>query len=452
MRGIARRLRLRGPGSSAAFLAATLCLVAPAAAPLPAAEAPRRLGDSVREALARHPALAEAARQADAADARLRQARAEWRPTLALQGSAVQQGPTVSLSLPFGLSQEMVPGSRYDLRVGADYLLADGGLRSALVAQGVAGVEGAQSQEAVAREQVAFAAATAHLAVLRAGDQLQVAREARRRQEAHRAVALSRFEAGAVPKLDLLRADADLAAARADEVAAESALAIAEAGYNRALGRPANAPVSLAPLAEAEAEALTDERKSVERALAARPEFAALAARRALAKAQERQASSDRNVRARLTAGVVQQTETVTSKPNAWSVGVSVSRSLWDGGRSQSREEAARADAEAVDAGIERARQEVAVSVRQVLLEDAGARARLKSAEEEVAAAEEGLRVARIAYEAGLRTSVYVTDAQVALTRARTRRVNARYDVALARARWAYAVGEATKLVSDLRQ
>lgn len=422
-----------------------LALAALTAAGAGAAEAPWELADTVRHALDHHPSLAEARQKADAAAARQEAARAEWRPLVGLQSTATRQGPDVSLNLPF-TSVEMVPDSRYDARVWLEYTLLDGGGRQARVAQASASAGLAGAGERIQRERVALEAALAHIAVLRARAHLQVAREARQRLEAHRQVAAARYEAGAVPKLDLIRAEADLAAAHADEAAAESSLAVAETQFNRATGRPLSEPVILADLPAGPPDPLPAEETGVSLALDRRPEFAALNAQRALAQAQEREAQAEQRTRVRVSGNVVQQTETPLAKERSWSLGLILSRPVWDGGRSRAMAESARAGVAAVDAGLESVRQEVQAAVRQVLLEDAGARARLHSADEAVRAAEEGVRVARIAYEAGLRTSVDVTDAQVALTRARARQVDARYDLALARIRWAFAVGSASDL------
>jgi outer membrane protein TolC len=59
-----------------------------------------------------------------------------------------------------------------------------------------------------------------------------------------------------------------------------------------------------------------------------------------------------------------------------------------------------------------------------------------------VTQAEEALRIARVRFQAGMATGVEVTDAEVALTQAKTNQVNAEYDYLLAQAKLEKAIGK----------
>jgi outer membrane protein TolC len=67
---------------------------------------------------------------------------------------------------------------------------------------------------------------------------------------------------------------------------------------------------------------------------------------------------------------------------------------------------------------------------------------RINAAQEQVAAANESLRLASERYRLQLNTIVELTDAEVAVTKARTQLVNATYDLELARAELDWATGE----------
>ena len=83
----------------------------------------------------------------------------------------------------------------------------------------------------------------------------------------------------------------------------------------------------------------------------------------------------------------------------------------------------------------------VALDVWQAALSLDEAKAKLASTSKTVEQAEEGLRLARIRYEAGVGTPVEVTDARTALAAAETNHVNAVYSYRVAEARLARAVG-----------
>ncbi|AHG91301.1 outer membrane efflux protein [Gemmatirosa kalamazoonensis] len=85
----------------------------------------------------------------------------------------------------------------------------------------------------------------------------------------------ARYDAGTVPKLDVIRAQTDLAQARTDLIGSERDVANAQASLNRALGRVIGAPI--APLDSLEVPPPLPDSTTIERvALAARPELAIL--------------------------------------------------------------------------------------------------------------------------------------------------------------------------------
>jgi outer membrane protein TolC len=126
---------------------------------------------------------------------------------------------------------------------------------------------------------------------------------------------------------------------------------------------------------------------------------------------------------------------------DSWDAGISVSWSLWDGGRAR---------AEAVHAGsaVAAARQRlaefdsiVALEVRQRLLEIDSGRAAVAAAADSVRAAAEARRVVIERYRAGVISQTEVLDADVALLQAELDRTRALAGVRLAEARLDRALG-----------
>jgi len=94
----------------------------------------------------------------------------------------------------------------------------------------------------------------------------------------------ARFTAGTVPKVDVVKAQADLAQAQNDLLANQRDIATARASLNRVLGRAAGAPIEPTETLEVPADLPAVE--ALERqALAARPELQGLAAQQAGARA-----------------------------------------------------------------------------------------------------------------------------------------------------------------------
>jgi outer membrane protein TolC len=121
-----------------------------------------------------------------------------------------------------------------------------------------------------------------------------------------------------------------------------------------------------------------------------------------------------------------------------------VAQTLFDSGRARSQIDEARALAEQSRQNLGNQRLNVANQIEQSLLSLDSAQKRLASADTAVVAAAEALRAAQLGYEAGARTRLEVSDAQVALLTAQTEAVNARFEVAQSQADLSAAVGVLT--------
>jgi outer membrane protein TolC len=111
-----------------------------------------------------------------------------------------------------------------------------------------------------------------------------------------------------------------------------------------------------------------------------------------------------------------------------YSIIANVAIPIWDAGLARARTRQARADVAAAGAQLRGARNNVAEEVRRALIDLEEARERRRAAVANTAQAREALRIAQVRYTAGLAPTVEVTDAEVALTQARTNEVNAAYD------------------------
>jgi outer membrane protein TolC len=127
--------------------------------------------------------------------------------------------------------------------------------------------------------------------------------------------------------------------------------------------------------------------------------------------------------------------------------GVSLRVPLFDGGRRGARRAESRSQLRAEQARTRDLEQQVSLEVRLAL--DA-----LRSAESQVKVAEEGLRLAenelaqaRRRYQAGVTTSLEVTDAQTRLARARDNRAAALYQHSVARLDFGQATGGVRRMI-----
>jgi outer membrane protein TolC len=123
------------------------------------------------------------------------------------------------------------------------------------------------------------------------------------------------------------------------------------------------------------------------------------------------------------------------------SLGVNFSWPLFDGLRAKSALELARAQTRVADAELSQERERVAVEVAQARAELQRARAVFDGRRETASEAQEAFRLASLRFTRGLSTQLEVSDAQLALLTAQSSEARATYDLFLAAAELARALG-----------
>jgi outer membrane protein TolC len=126
---------------------------------------------------------------------------------------------------------------------------------------------------------------------------------------------------------------------------------------------------------------------------------------------------------------------------DSWDVGVNVSWSLWDGGRTAAERAEAAASATAARERLADFDERLAFEVRQRRLELDSARAQIEAAAEGERSAAEGRRVLAERFDVGVATSTELLDAEVVLLQADLDRTRALAGARLAAARLERALG-----------
>ena len=121
--------------------------------------------------------------------------------------------------------------------------------------------------------------------------------------------------------------------------------------------------------------------------------------------------------------------------------GITVSWPLFDGLRTRSNVELARAEARLAQIQLAQERETVALEVAQAQAVLAGARALFAARQQNATEADEAFRLASLRFTRGVGTQLDVSDAQLALLTARTDQARAVYDLYLASAELARALG-----------
>ncbi|MET4682778.1 TolC family protein [Brevundimonas faecalis] len=400
---IRRRPRGRQPSWTAGCALAVLATVA-SAAPAWADPAP-----SYPELLARldqTPASVEAGALAEAAEARVRQARVRPNPNLSLGAENIGgSGPYSGFGaadLNLSLSQGLELWGRRPARVNVaraeagtaalrrDLALVDAAGRLALV---YAEAEAAQRRAQLAEEGLSLSLADARAALLL-------------------------VEEGREPLLRGVQAESEAAAARAalDEAAAERDAAFARLSAAAMLPTPATAVA--AGLLDAEVGAQTP---NLAPTAADAPAVRVAEAER---KAAERRIDVERiNARPDVTASLG-VTRFGAENETALTVGFSLPLPLFD--RNRGNIDAARAEFRAAEARVAQARQDAGADRRAATARLSASSGRVSAADAGVRAAEEAYRLSRIGAEAGRISQLELRVTRAALINARSAAVDAR--------------------------
>lgn len=404
----------------------------------PAREEPLTLEAAVAVALRDNPRVSEAAARVRAARSRVAQQRAPRLPQVGLVGSFYRQGPEIPSFRPG--SAPNLPSTRWNVGLYLSQVLFDWNRRASEERAAARLAVAERELQGETANEVRLVVAASFFNVLRAEQLLVVAAERRDAAAEQLRVARARYQADVAPRFDVYRAEAELANAEQDVIAAGNDVALAAASLNVALGRPADTPVRVRHAAAPGGKPV-DFPEARDAAVRRRPLLAALRAEVEAGKATLRGRRAENLPEVSVAANYDRKSIAGIQEPYFFQAGVVMAFPFLDGGLTRHRVDEARDAVAAARHRYEEARLRVELELREALLDLDEAGKRAEAAQVEVRAAREALRVAQVRYAGGVGTTVEVTDAQVALARAGQNAANARFDLETARERVRAAIG-----------
>ena len=286
-------------------------------------------------------------------------------------------------------------------------------------------------------EQLILDVKLAYYNMLRACGQQQTAQSAVDDANAVLKETQSRYEAGAVAKFDVTRAEVNVANLDQALIVAKNNVFIAQSTLNRVMGIDINTPTCVVKPETPVAPDNIDVPKSVDLAYANRPEVKASETAIALTKKNIKLQRTGYLPSANITGNTnyAFNVSGFNASNTTYLVAAAVSFPIWDGGITRARVEQAKAQESIAQNSLDVTKLNVAQEVRTAALDLQESRERTKSTAQNVTLAEEALRISEVRYAEGIATLVEVTNAQSALTVARFNNVAAQYDYASALAR-----------------
>jgi outer membrane protein TolC len=405
------------------------------------------LEEAWQAALAVDGRLAAAEARYTASDSALAAARAERMPSVTLTTATSRWRDTPAFDfgaagLPGALP--LFGGETLNMATAAVSVpLYTGGALAAGETAAAAASDGLSRRTDGVRQDLLLGVAAAYVGVLRAQSALDVARSTSASLAAHANDVEDMRSTGLVPANDYLAAEVSLADARQRELAAQNALDVARALYNRRLGRPLDSAVTVEPLAAPLGGAAISAplAELVAAARAERSDLQELAAASAALVARAAAARGARRPQLALTGGYAYLENEFLNREAYWFVSLGVRVNVLDSGRSRHASAALDREADAV-ANERRDRvAEIELEVHRAWADLANARRRTEVAAGAVEQAEENLRVVRDRYRNGEGTNTEVLDAEALRVQSASNSDSAGYDVRLAELALARAIG-----------
>ncbi len=362
--------------------------------------------------------------------------RSEWGVSEAKSGKL----PTLSLGSGYNWSDTQAGSDgTYSNSLRMNWQLYNGGRTDKQINQAEEGVLVAELGVEKTKQQLALDVTTAYFNVLQAQNLITVNQETVNNLQQHLAIVEEKFKVGVVAKSDVLRSEVELANAEQNLIKAENSYDVAVATMLNLINRTAETEVVLKDDFGYEKPAVTLA-ESLALAQANRPDIAQAAANLRIAEQSVAIAKSGNAPTVALSASKGWNDSVLPDNSN-WSAGVSASWNIFDAGLNKSK--VRQADASLLKAK-EQAKQvsdSAALEVRQAYLNMLEGEKRLETTAVTSEKAQEDMFIAQEKYRAGVGTNLDVIDAQLALTQARTNRVQALYDFNVNKARLDKAMG-----------
>ncbi len=302
----------------------------------------------------------------------------------------------------------------------------------------------AQSQEwkkAATMAEVEFAAKQAYYDVLLTDALVNVAEGSVRTFERNLSDAQQMYDVGMISHYEVTRAKTELGARKADLVNAQNARRLALANLHRILYIPQEVPIELTPVFDWEPPSDPID-ALISKAYEQRPEVKAL--QQAILAAEEnlRRVKGEYKPKIGLNADYKNTQGGGVSIQDGWTFSVGAQWELLAGGRRRFERVESQAQIDNLKHQLADVEKLIELDVTRAHIQIQDAMAKVQSEKGTVELAQEGLRLAELRFKEGVGTQTEVLQAELALTSAETKLIQALRDYAVASASLERAVGD----------
>ncbi len=315
---------------------------------------------------------------------------------------------------------------RYSASVSVEQSVYDWGKRDLRIEGAKINMSASEAEYADTRDKVIAEVRSAYYNLNRSMRQHQVAQSRYDNYQKRLSWARSYYEVGTKPKIEVTKAEADLANSRLTLVRAESAAEQYRAQLASAMGLPMMEIKDVSDALSYEDWGMPIE-QAVERALLNRPDLAAQ--RKKVEYAKTLLALEKKGLSPEISASAGYSVYgDAPFDDNGWNAKLSLNFPIYDGGLTRSRVEGAEADLVASEAQLKSASNNIMLEVRKAWHSLAESKEALKASLEAERQARETYQLAEGRYEAGVGSSLEISDAVDSYAAAQTNTILALYE------------------------
>jgi len=430
-----------------------LALLLPAAAQTPAERETLTIEEAVRLALDRHPDVAKAKAAADVLKGRIREVRAQALPDVRItaNGSRYRDPSFLNSSgidkfPPEFLTAIMpVPVNTFDYSITVKQPLYTAGKVGTALKIASIESEGAQLDVDRSQQDLALEVVRACFDLLWAEHAKLLVTETQNQRKRHAEMARARFNNGVATEVDVLRSEVAVANIAPEMVRAENVIRQARALLNFYLVRPLGYATKVAGGFQDQPWDQWDLETLAQQALRSRPEVQRLRIAERSAESQLQLAKAESKMSADFSSsyGIVARFPKNLLDPlyARWNLGVNFTLPVFDGFRRSGLVYQATANQRAARLEREKVEQQVRLGIQQALDEIRASMETVAAARANITQAERVLEMMQSNYKYGAATTLDITDAQTALSEARTNLLRGMHDYSVARANLLWTAG-----------
>lgn len=411
------------------------------------------LQDCLKLALEKNPYFLATRAKEDEARAQVRQAVANFFPSLSAQGTDILDKKVFTVEIP-----PMYPGQQpqrikfdftrtYQMSLSFSVPIFTSGKLLSGYRQAQYNYQATQESIEQARQETIFNVKKAFYGYLLARRFVEVAEESVDLAEKHLTNVKNLYEVGMATKLDLLRAEVQLANLKPQLIRARNSLEVAELALKNLLGLDLNQPIKIKGELSFEDQKI-DLEEAVRKALVNRPELHQLNYQRQMAHEMFKLARAADLPTLAIGGTLNYWANNLNFRKNTWenyyTISLVLNVPIFNGFANQAQAARAMAMSRQLEYSLKGITENIKLEVQQAVLNYQQAKEALLSQEKNVEQAAEAVRLAELNFSEGLATTLDVTSAQVALSQARTNYAQALYDCLMALAQLEKATGESS--------